>query len=34
MLAAIRLKLPTMGLVVAVLLNVVWIVFLGFAALV
>jgi hypothetical protein len=34
MLAAIRLRLPTMGLVVAVLLNVVWIVFLGYAALV
>jgi hypothetical protein len=27
-------RLPTIGLVVAILLNVVWIVFLGYAALV
>jgi hypothetical protein len=34
MLAAIRLRLRTMGLVVAILLNVVWIVFLGYAVVV
>jgi uncharacterized RDD family membrane protein YckC len=31
MLAAIRIRLPTMGLVAAILLNVLWIVFLGWA---